>query len=455
MRARFHVLVFLTLLAGACVGQAITAGDWPAWRGPERTGVSKETGLLKEWPEDGPKLVWKIKGLGSGYSTPSVAGGKIYVMGTKSGSEHVFCLDVKDGKELWAADAGPGGRSMGFTGPRSTPSVVDGRVYALSSAGRLVCLNADNGKSIWKKNLDSEYGGKTGMWAYAESPLVDGDVVIATPGGSKATLVALKARDGAEVWKAPVTGLKMKEIKGGFGGKFGGKFGKDRGGKGGKGGMFGGKGKSEYNTAAYSSPIAAEVGGVKQYIQFLTGGVVGISAKDGKLLWHYDEPSCVMANCSTPLFRDGAVFAASAYGNGGGKAVISHDNGKFKAEQKFFVRSLQNQHGNMVLVGDHIYGTNDQTLMCVSFKDGTVAWQSRGVGKGSVAYADGHIYHRGERGDIALVEASPSGYKQKGRFRQPDRSDQNTWASPVIADGKLYLRDGNVLLCYDIKAEEK
>jgi outer membrane protein assembly factor BamB len=427
MTARTRVLGLFTALGLIALGQIVTAEDWPAWRGPARDGQSKETGLLKEWPKDGPKLLWKAKGIGGGYSSPSLAGGKIYILGTKGGSvEHIFCLDTaNEGKILWSTEIGK--TAGGSPGPRCTPTVADGRVYALSSNGWLVCASADKGEIKWKKNLESDYGGRKGGWAYSESPLIDGDTLVCTPGGSKATLLALKSKSGDEIWKAPVTGLKGKDSKKGR--------------------------KSEYNTAGYSSVIVAEVGGVKQYIQFLAGGVVGISAKDGKLLWNYNEPANGTANCSTPLFKDGAVFAASGYGTGGGKVELKEDNGSFKAEQKFFVRSLQNHHGNMVLVDDHIYGTGSSSLICASFKDGKVAWDKRGVGKGSVAYADGHIYHRGENGDMALVEATPKDYVEKGRFRQPDRSSQRAWASPVVADGKLYLRDWDTILCYDIKAK--
>src|SRR5262245_58239616 len=333
MRARSLVLAVLFGLGLVVLSQALCdAGDWPAWRGPARDGLSEESGLLQKWPQDGPKLLWTAKGLGSGYGTPSVANGKIYVMGTKtdvggkgkgkgggfgggfggpSVPEYLFCLDAaKEGKVIWSAEIG---KTAGmFAGPRCTPTVADGRVFVLSSNGRLACVSADKGEVIWKKDLEDAYGGKKGMFGYSESPLVDGDVLICTPGGSKATLLALKAKNGDEVWKSSVTGLKMKQGKGGFG----------KGG--GKGGGFGGFGKApEYNTAAYSSVIKAEVKGSRQYVQFLSGGVVGVSTKDGKLLWHYDEPSCGQAKCSTPIFRDGAVWAASAYNNGGGKALIT------------------------------------------------------------------------------------------------------------------------------------
>jgi outer membrane protein assembly factor BamB len=440
MNARFRGLMFL----GAAVAGLLTSlvwaeqnpprGDWPCWRGPERSGLSKETGLLKAWPKEGPKLVWKATGLGDGYSTPSIAGGRIYVMGTKGGQqEFVFCLD-DSGKQLWSAEAGRMSRS--YPGPRSTPTIAAGRVYAIGSNGLLVCLSADKGEVLWKKNLESEFSGRKGMWGYAESPLVDGDVVLVTPGGGKATLVALACKDGKEVWRSSVTGLKAPAGRGGRGG-------------------FGRGGQKQYNEAGYSSALVAEVGGVKQYIQYLAGGVVGISAKDGKLLWHYDEIGGGNAVAATPLYRDGAVFAATSYGVGAGRADIKkREDGTFKAEPKFAVEDFQNHHGGMVLVGDYVYGADRNALRCVSFKDGSVAWrQVRNLGKGSITYADGHLYFRGEGGTLVLVEATPTGYKEKGRFKQPDRSDQKAWAHPVVAGGKLYLRDWDALFCYDIKAK--
>lgn len=423
LRVSLSILSTITL-AGSLLaqGQSVSRlpagpGDWPAWRGPDRTGLSTETGLLKQWPTGGPKLLWEIKGLGDGFSTPSVAGGRIFLMGTKGKDEQVMALDAKDGKILWTTPIGAlaGGRP----GPRCTPTVDGDLLYALSSDGKLICADTAKGEVRWRKDLKADFGGKTGNWAYAESPLIDGDVLVCTPGGDTATLVALHKKSGDVIWKAPVTGLKG--------------------------------GKRSYATAAYSSVIVAEAAGVKQYIQFLSGGVVGIAAKDGKLLWHYDHPANGTANCSTPIFRDDAVFAASGYGTGGGLAKLQRDGGQFKTEEAYFVKSMQNHHGGIILVGDHVYGTGSGALLCVEFKTGKVTWDNRSVGKGSVAYADGHLYVRSENGPVALVEATPAGYKEKGRFDQPDRSAKNAWPHPVIAGGKLYLRDWDVLLCYDVK----
>jgi outer membrane protein assembly factor BamB len=449
MNIRLRVLLVLGLVAVLALGQGLWAqlksapGDWPGWRGPDRTGLSPETGLLKQWPKGGPPLAWKITGLGTGYSTPALAGGRIYVLGTKGNIEHVFALDVKDGKQVWTGKVGQMSRGGNFPGPRSTPTVDGDHVYALGSDGKLVCLTVASGDLVWSKDLRADFQGRTGFWDYSESPLIDGDVLVCTPGGESATMVALNKKDGKVIWKAPVTGLVMKARPNPFAKGKGGKS------KGGKGKMFGG-GPPSYSQVGHSSVVAADIGGVHQYVQFLCGGVVGIAAKDGKLLWHYDDPAS-QTNCSTPLVHGDAVFAASGYGTGGGRANIKVSDGTFKSEPAFFVKSLQNHHGGMVLVGDHVYGTGAAALLCVSFKDGEVAWQERGVGKGSVCFADGHIYHRGENGGVALVEATPAGYKEKGRFMQPDRSEKKAWPHPVVAGGKLYLRDWDALFCYDVK----
>jgi hypothetical protein len=389
--------------------------DWPGWGGPNRDGVSPETGLLKEWPEGGPKLLWKVKGMGEGYSTPSVADGRIYLMGSKGGSEYTLALDEKDGSEVWSAKVGPVAKDgpPSYPGPRCTPTVDGDRIYALGSDGDLVCLDK-GGKEVWKKNLSKDLAGNRGKWAYAESPLIDGDVVVCTPGGAKASLAALNKKTGETVWTSVVPG--------------------------------GGE-------AAYASAIVAEAGGVKQYVQFLRNGLVGVAAKDGKFLWLYGKLS-VSTNCCTPVFHDGHVFASNS-GNGGsiGCALLKL-NAEGAPTEVYFNNVLQNHHGGVVRVGDSVFGTNNQVLICMDWKTGKSNWTDRAVGKGSVSAADGHLYVRGEKsGQVVLVEATPAGYKQTGKLDQPDRGKRNAWCHPVIANGKLYLRDDDLLLCYDIKAK--
>jgi outer membrane protein assembly factor BamB len=392
-------------------------GDWPGWRGADRTGVSPETGLLKEWPEGGPKLLWKATGLGEGYSTPSVAGGRIYSMGSKGGAEYAMALDANGGKPLWETKIGAVAKDgpPSYPGPRCTPTVDGDRVYVLGSDGDLACLDL-GGKVIWQKNLEKDLGGKRGIWAYSESPLIDGDVLVCTPGDATATLAALNKKTGAVIWTAQVP---------------------------------------EGGVAAYASVIIAEAGGVKQYVQFLNNGAVGVAAKDGKLLWNYRKIA-TRTSGSTAIPHDGTVFV-SASGPptaGGPGAALLRPKADGGVEEVYVGKTLANHHGGIVKVGDFLYGTNQNALVCQDFKTGATKWESRLTGKGSVSAADGHLYVRGEKsGHVFLVEATPDSYKPKGRLEQPDRSQTMAWPHPVIANGRLYLRDQDVLLCYDLKAK--
>jgi outer membrane protein assembly factor BamB len=404
------------LLLGGLIGTAVSAADWPQWRGPDRTGLSRETGLLKAWPTEGPKLAWKATGLGEGYSAPSIVKGRVYGMGLRGGEEVVWALDEKTGKEVWHTRIAAGAQlqgTQGGNGPRSTPTVDGTLVYALGASGDLACLNVSDGKPRWKKSLVADFGGRVPTWGYSESPLVEGEKVIVTPGGSAATLVALNKSDGEVIWKSQVP---------------------------------------SGNNVAYSSCIVADVDGQKEVIQFLAGGVVGVAAKDGRFLWRYNSPANRQGiNCSTPIYRDHLVFAASAYGNGGGAARLTSSGGNPAVKEIYFTRQMQNHHGGVVLVGDYLYGFDNNTLTCIEFKTGKIMWTDRSVGKGSVTYADGYLYARSERGPVALVIANPKAYVEKGRFEQPNRTGNPSWSYPVIANGKLYLRDQEGMLCYDIK----
>jgi outer membrane protein assembly factor BamB len=395
---------------------AARADDWPQWRGPDRTGVSRETGLLTEWPKEGPRLVWKASNVGGGYSTPSVTGGRIYLIGSRGDDEFAVTLDEKDGKQLWTdklGAIGPNNPGASYPGPRSTPTVDGDLLYALGSDGDLVCLETARGKERWRKNFRTDFEGKPGVWAYAESPLIDGDVLVCTPGGAKATLVALNKKSGEVIWKSAVP---------------------------------------EANEAAYSSAIVVEAGGVKQYVQQIGLGVVSVAARDGKLLWSYTKTTTI-TNCTTPIFHDGCVFSSILGPGGGGAALLrlSADGQGVTAREVYLNRVLTSHHGGVVLVGDSLYGTNNRELVCLDFKTGATRWTNPSVGKGSITAADGHLYVRGENGKVALVEATPTAYKEKGRFEQPDRSEKSAWPHPVIANGRLYLRDDDVLLCYDVK----
>ncbi len=401
--------------------------DWPQWQGPDRNAISKETGLLKEWPKDGPPLAWKTTGLGGGYSAPSIAAGRIFGMGNRGEDEVVWALSEKDGKELWVARLGPALKPQapqGKEGPGCTPTVDGERLYVEGLGGDLACLQVSDGKIVWQRSLTGDFGGRVPRWSYRESPLVDGDKVICTPGGADAALVALDKLTGKTIWKSVVPG---------------------------------GSG------AAYASAIGIDFEGQRQYVQLMAKTLVGVAATDGKFLWRYDRPANGMGiNCSTPVYHEGLVFAASAYGAGGGLVKLSKDaNGGIKAEEVYATRKLQNHPGGMILLDGCLYGANGGNeggfLICLDFKTGNVLWDERDdpekrAPKGSIALADGRLYYRTENGAMLLIEPSPKQYIERGRFAQPDRSGQSAWPHPVIANGKLYLRDQDVLLCYDVKA---
>jgi outer membrane protein assembly factor BamB len=400
---------------------AAPAAEWPQWRGPHRDGISKETGLLQEWPKDGPRLLWQVQDIGFGYSTPAVVGGRLYLLSNKGkDDEFVRALSVKDGKQVWSQPidkVGNPNQRPPYPGARSTPTVDGEWLYALGSDGNLVCLELATGKPRWHKSLRTDLGGKPGEWAYAESPLIDGDALVCSPGGKEATLAALDKNSGEVLWKCAVPGGEQ---------------------------------------AAYASIIVVEAGGRKQYVQFLQKGVVGVDAKTGKLLWRYDQTARNSpANIPTPVAQGGLVYSATGLG-GAGLVKLKVERTGVEAEPVYHRRDLPTSIGGAVVIGDYLYGTNNRGLMCVELASGKIRWQDRCVGAGSVCAADGCLYIHGENGQAALVEATPKGYHEKGRFTapgQPNRGPSKAWAYPVVANGRLYLRDLGVLWCYDIQAK--
>lgn len=427
-----HAFFLLSILSAPAL-----ADDWPQWQGPDRTGISKEGGLLKEWPNDGPPLAWKSKGLGGGDTAPSVAGGKLFGMGNRGDDEIVWALSEADGKEVWASRLGPAFQQrmpQSKEGPGCTPTVDGERLYVLGMGGELACLQVKDGKILWQLSITKEFGGSVPQWSYRESPLIDGDKLICTPGGPEATIVALDKLTGKTIWKSKVPGAS------------------GAGGKGGKGGFGGGSG------ASYASPIVIEFDGKRQYVQVTSGALVGIAAADGKLLWKYEKPANRMGiNCTTPIYLDGHVFACSAYGAGGGLVKLVKDGDGVKAEEGYFTRKMENHHGGVILHDGCLYGAHGGLgrgyLVCLEFKTGKVLWEATDTPKGSVAFADGRLYYRSESDTVLLIEPSAKEYLERGRFKQPDRSKSPAWAHPVIANGKLYIRDQDLLLCYDVKAK--
>jgi outer membrane protein assembly factor BamB len=638
-----HGKVLISALGWTILLSCARGDDWPQWQGPDRNAISKETGLLKQWPKEGPPLAWKITGLGGGDSAPAIAAGRIYGMANRGEDEVVWALSEKDGKELWVTRLGPAIKQQtpqSKEGPSCTPTVDGERLYVEGMGGDVVCLQVNDGKVLWQRSLTRDLGGRVPMWSYRESPLVDGDKVIVTPGSEDAMLVALEKLIGKTVWqskvpgasgggpggepgeRAPgggpgasggggsgaattVTGTKdpglfmsehfgmrafstkipngkylaklyfaetyagitgagqrvfsynvmghefkdfdiwvkaggpnrayietvpvevtngefridftaqvenpaikaieiMPQAEAGAGaaspaatvridagvsapftdssgqvwqadtgfeggmmnpgaGGIGGGPGGRQGGPGGPGGFGGGRGGFGGSGAGYASAIAIDLDGQRQYVQLTARALIGVAASDGKFLWRYDKPANGMGlNCSTPLYHDGMVFAASAYGAGGGLVKLNKDaNGGVKAEEVYATRKMQNHHGGMILLDGCLYGANGGNeggfLICLDFKTGNVLWDGRDdaekrAPKGSVAFADGRLYYRTEKGTVLLIEPSPKEYLERGRFEQPDRTRLPAWAHPVIANGRLYVRDQDVLFCYDVKA---
>jgi outer membrane protein assembly factor BamB len=421
--ARVCAWLGLFVMVAAVVSTASAAApDWPQWRGLNRDGKSPDTGLLQEWPEGGPPLAWKATGIGKGYASVAVTGGKIYTMGDRQGSEWIICMDLANQKELWAAKVG---QPYDDGGPRCTPTVDGDLVYAISPHGDLVCVEAASGKEVWRKKFDKDFGGKMmSGWAYSESPLVDGEKLVCTPGGKDAVIVALNKKTGETIWKCAMPDIGPK--------------GKDG--------------------AGYSSIVISEAGGVKQYVTLMGRGLIGVAAKDGKFLWGYNKVANGTANITTPVVSGDYVFDSSAYGTGAALLKLSADSsGGVKAEEVYFLgaNTFQNHHGGVVLVGDYLYGghgQNDGKLKCIELKTGKIAWQiDKGVGgkSAAVTFADGNLYVRYESGLMALVAATPEGFKLKGNFQLPVVTGPS-WPHTTIQDRKLFVRDNDTLMCYDI-----
>lgn len=551
------------ILASLCLGITIPTAadarsDWPQWQGPTRDAISTESGLLGEWPDGGPPLAWRIDTLGGGYGGLAVTAGRIFGMSKRGEEEVVWALSEADGKEVWATSLGEapeGGMPQGIEGPGCTPTVDGERLYVLGYGGELACLKTADGGIVWQRNLVHDFGGHLPVWRYNESPLIDGDKLICTPGGNDATLVALDKHTGEPVWKSVLPGhtddsegpdmmgtmpalvaldkdgdkeLSAAEIedaravlsgldKNGDGkleeaelraeSDGGARDDRRRRRRGGgvmrslkvhagldadeSGEVDAGEleraveslRKLDENSdgklvedevgqrfraprrsgAGYSSAIAIEFGGVRQYVQFTSKALVGVAADDGRLLWRYDKPANRNGiNCSTPIHLDGKVCAASAYGAGGALArLVGEDDGSFRAEEVWSTRDMQNQHGGMVVIDGCLYGANGGNgggfLVCLDFETGEVLWNDKDrdgdqVRKASMAVADGMIYYRTEdEGTVLLIEPSSKKYIERGRFGQPDRSRQPAWTHPVIANGRLYIRDQERLFCYTVK----
>ena len=400
--------VLVMVLIMGCLSLEVAAqaaGDWPQWRGPNRDGISKETGLLKQWPQNGPPLVWKTMGAGRGYSTLAFAGGRFFTMGLRGEREFVVAFDVATGKEVWATAHGSAFRNDRGDGPRGTPTVDGDKLYALGGNGDLSALDARTGRIVWTLNVLQKFGGQNPTWGISESPLVIGEKVLVNAGGRGASIVALNKKDGSLIWK------------------------------------------SQSDPAGYSSGIPLQIGNTTQVVFFTHQRALGLDLKDGKLLWEYPRAANDVANVATPVVRGNRVFISSDYGTGAGMVEIKADG---HAQEVYFTKDMRNHHSSSVLIGDYLYGFSSSILTAMRFDTGEVAWKDRSVGKGSLVFADGNLYCLSENGVVGLVEATPTGYREKGRFRIP-QGHLPTWTHPVVAGGRLYLRDQDTIYAFDIK----
>jgi len=392
------------------------SGSWACFLGPNHDNASQETGLLRQWPARGPSLAWRTPGLGLGYSTVSISDGIVFSMGTPDNQESLLAIGLDDGKALWSVPTGgPVFQEASGNGPRSTPTIDGGRAYALGASGDLICVDIKSKAVRWRKNLPQEFAAPILQYGFSESVLIDGPRLICTPGGQAATMVALDKDTGAILWKSLVPTLPR---------------------------------------AAYASPIVAVTGGTRQYINFLSGGVVGVKASDGQFLWGNDTVANANAICTTPLFVKDHVFASASYGAGAALIQLAASDQGVQASLVYHSREMKNHHGGMVAVGAYVYGADDEILTCFSLEQGRAVWKNRSVGKCSLTFADGHLYIRGERGPVALVEATPDGYRETGRFAPPKNSTAPAWPYPVVASGRLFLRDQDDLLCYWLRADK-
>jgi outer membrane protein assembly factor BamB len=398
----------VAVLLGATILLSADTDDWPQWRGPRRDGVSGERGLLKSWPQNGPPLAWKATGAGNGYSSFSSAQGRLYTLGAIGDTEHVIAFDVATGKKLWQTPNGRRFEESRGDGPRGTPTIDGNRLYVLGASGDLTALEAASGRKIWSVNVIDDLGGRNITWGLSESPLVTGDRILVNAGGPGASIVALSKNDGKVLWK------------------------------------------SEADRAGYSSAVLHEIGGIRQAIYFTHSRALGIDVSNGRVLWSYDRVANRTANIATPIVRNNHVFLSSDYGTGAALLQLTPASGGISAREVYFTREMRNHHASSVLVGDHLYGFSSAILTAMRFDTGDVAWRDRSVGKGSLVFADDRLYLYSENGVVGLAQASPQGYREHGRFRL-QTGPLPTWAHPVVSNGKLFLRDQDVVYAYDVR----
>lgn len=382
--------------------------DWPQWRGPKRDGMSTERGLLKTWPAGGPPVAWRTAGAGTGYSSFSAAHGRLYTLGARGGMEYLMAYDAATGKKAWEIVHGRQFGNDRGDGPRSTPTVDGDRLYTFGASGDMSVVDAASGKVFWKTNLLEKFGGSNIRWGLSESPLVLSDRILVAPGGSGASIVALSKTDGSVLWK------------------------------------------SLSDEPGYSSAVLHEAGGIRQAIYFTGERALGIDVQSGKLLWSYDRVANRTANIATPIVRGNHVFLSSGYSTGAALLELTPGQNSVAAREVYFTRDMRNHHATSLLIGDYLYGFSDAILLAMKFDTGQVAWRDRSVGKGSMVFADGRIYLYSEQGVVGLAEPDPAGYKEQGRF-QIKPGSLPTWSHPIVANGKLFIREQDNIYAFDVR----
>ncbi len=401
------------LFASTVLAQAADAPDWPRFHGPNGDNISPDTGLLKKWPEDGPRLIGSVSGIGYGYSGVTISGGMMFTDGNIDDETVITAMDLK-GEKLWQTPNGPA-YTASKEGSRGTPTLDEGRVYHESPLGEVICLDAKTGEKIWSVNILEEFDAKNITWALAESVLIDGDNVICCPSGPDAAIVALNKKTGQTVWKAAGTGDK----------------------------------------AGYASPTVVEYQGLRMILTMTHDALVGVNADTGELLFHHKHFAKYGVNALMPIFHDGQVFISSGYGGGSAMVKIDVDGETATATKVWFSKELDNHHGGVMLLGGYLYGAchslNNAQWVCLDWKTGERMYSERGVGKGSVTFADGMLYTLSEKRDVGLVKPTPDGHELISEFKIPEGGEGPTWAHPVVCGGRLLIRHADRLFAYDVK----
>ena len=412
MRARLLIAAVCgTVLMSITSAQQPAPAEWFQWRGPNRDGISPETGLLQQWPKSGPPLAWRFTGVGNGYSSFSTSGGRLYTLGARAGIEYVIALDRATGKKVWETQNGRRFENDRGDGPRSTPTVEGDRLYVLGGSGDLTCFESATGKKIWSVNITQRFGGVNPYWGYSESPLIVGDRILVNTGGRRAGIAAVSKADGSTLWQQHSDG------------------------------------------AGYSSPVLMQTGSLTHVVFFTESRAMAVDPRDGRLLWSYSKANNGTANVATPIVRGTQVFVSSDYGTGGALLEVRAAGAATTANEIYFTRDMRNHHSSSVLIGDHLYGFSSSILTALRFAAGTVAWRDRSVGKGSLAFADNRLYLYSEDGVVGLADAAPEAYRERGRFTLPQQSGLPTWSHPMIAGGLLVIRDQEAVYAYNVRAQ--